>query len=174
MVNNLFGVKSMKKKLFIISILVLSMILSFSLVACGGGNYEKDPIIGSYTSEDEINYIQIINCKAEKPEYEDETHFKLTNTYIFNEQFFSSEIIISYSKKTNKYTVVNDNDLKLIMLGRVSKASSIKVTLNNLDISLEYMENTGSGFVKREITFTRTGTTIDEWKAGKTMASIKI
>lgn len=157
----------MKKKLFIIiSVVMLSMILSISLVACGN-KYAKDPIIGSYTTEDEINYIQIVNCKVENPDYEDETHFKITNTYIFNEQFFSSEIIISYNKKSKEYIVVNDNDLKLIISDRLLNADYVCVTLDNLKVTLEFRENVGGPFVKREITFTRTSATVDEWKAGK-------
>lgn len=157
----------MKNKFLIaLSVVVLSIICILSLVACGN-KYAKDPIIGTYLTEDGKNYVQIVHCKTENADYEDEAHFKITNTCIFNKQFFSSEIIISYNKKSKKYIVVNDNDLKLIISDRVLNADYVRVTLDNLKITLEFMDFVGAGFVKREITFTRTSATVDEWEAGK-------
>ena len=55
----------MKNKFLIaLSVVVLSIICILSLVACGN-KYAKDPIIGTYLTEDGKNYVQIVHCKTE-------------------------------------------------------------------------------------------------------------
>lgn len=156
----------MKKKLFIIiSVVVLSMILSISLVACGN-KYADDPIIGNYLSEDGVNYIQISNCKAENPDYEYEQHFRLINTYIGDdEKFYTSEIIIFFNKETQDYEFLNHNVMNFCIYPLLCDQNKGQVIITVQGITLKIHPFFD---VEKEVKLTKTSTsTVDEWKASK-------